>query len=591
MNEMQAIQQGFAAFNQGDYASAKRVLNGLRHPQALHISGLAEKNLGNYGKAIALLQKAAKADARNHEIPSNLGLVFRLMGRLVEAERAFLKSITLKADFTPAILNLGKTLSDLGQAGDAVDVLAPLAGQQPGNAAILCALGQAQLKLEDWSSAEAAFNLALAANPQHMPSHLGHASARLELGHAEEAETELEAMLVAGIDAGPVRFVLGRARLQLSKSDAGLADLQAAHQSDPTPLTLKTLAGTLWMRGETDAFDKLLSEAANAPELALTGVDLRRESGDDEAALAALAALPADIAETREAQLLHALILQDLDRPSDALPLARKAYAGREGNLSARACVVVPLLMLGEADDALELIMPARAENPDDQGWIAYEATALRLKGDPAYGQIMDVEAHVRPYELPVPEGFSSIEDFNAAFLEALDRQSIFKTHPLDQSLREGVQTPRGLMDIPDPVIEAYIKALDAPIRQYMADIGTAPDHLLTARNTGNYKMTGCWSVRLGAGGWHINHVHPEGWISSAYYAAVPEETPDVEDKAGWIKFGEPPFRTVPPTPPEKWICPKAGLLVLFPSFMWHGTHPIHDGATRVTAPFDLVPA
>ena len=87
-----------------------------------------------------------------------------------------------------------------------------------------------------------------------------------------------------------------------------------------------------------------------------------------------------------------------------------------------------------------------------------------------------------------------------------------------------------------------------------------------------------------------MNHVHPEGWISSSYYVAVPEETKSDNNRAGWIKFGEPPFDTSPPSPPEKWIGPEAGMLVLFPSFLWHGTEAIHDGSIRVTAPFDAVP-
>ena len=143
---------------------------------------------------------------------------------------------------------------------------------------------------------------------------------------------------------------------------------------------------------------------------------------------------------------------------------------------------------------------------------------------------------------------------------------------------------------IDDPVIKAFYRALDDPIRRYMSAVGSANDHPLTARNTGNYKIMGGWSVKLRGGGKHVNHVHPEGWISSAYYVSVPEETKTDADKAGWIKFAEPPFETHPATPPEKWIRPEAGTLVLFPSYLWHGTEPIHDGSVRVTAPFDAIP-
>ena len=124
-----------------------------------------------------------------------------------------------------------------------------------------------------------------------------------------------------------------------------------------------------------------------------------------------------------------------------------------------------------------------------------------------------------------------------------------------------------------------------------MQSIGKSNTHPLTARNTGDYRISGCWSVKLQGNGKHVNHVHPAGWISSAYYVAVPDEVQDETGKAGWIKFGEPPFNSTPPTPPQKWVRPAAGLLVLFPSFLWHGTVPISDGSLRVTAPFDVVPA
>ncbi|MBI3439508.1 MAG: hypothetical protein HY054_12830, partial [Proteobacteria bacterium] len=40
----------------------------------------------------------------------------------------------------------------------------------------------------------------------------------------------------------------------------------------------------------------------------------------------------------------------------------------------------------------------------------------------------------------------------------------------------------------------------------------------------------------------------------------------------------------------EKVVQPQAGRLVLFPSYMWHGTIPFSEGE-RMTAPIDVVPA
>ena len=77
------------------------------------------------------------------------------------------------------------------------------------------------------------------------------------------------------------------------------------------------------------------------------------------------------------------------------------------------------------------------------------------------------------------------------------------------------------------------------------------------------------------------------GWISSSYYVDVPQSVSD-ETKDGWIKFGEPNFDIG--QKPEHFVQPKPGRLVLFPSYMWHGTIPFSGDQPRLTLPFDVVP-
>ena len=135
-----------------------------------------------------------------------------------------------------------------------------------------------------------------------------------------------------------------------------------------------------------------------------------------------------------------------------------------------------------------------------------------------------------------------------------------------------------------------FFQALERPIKDYLSIVGQANDHPLTRRNNGAYRLSGAWSVKLSGDGFHVNHVHPEGWISSAFYVDVPDGTQEDPEQKGWIKFGEPPFK-VPGITHEHIVAPKAGRLVLFPSYMWHGTLPIAKGMTRMTLPFDAVPA
>ena len=92
--------------------------------------------------------------------------------------------------------------------------------------------------------------------------------------------------------------------------------------------------------------------------------------------------------------------------------------------------------------------------------------------------------------------------------------------------------------------------------------------------------------MRLQAGGFHSNHVHPMGWISSALYIVLP---PDLgHDQAGWLTLGEPRTSSFPlDLPPLRMVEPKPGRLALFPSWMWHGTRPFGQGE-RLTVAFDV---
>ena len=116
-------------------------------------------------------------------------------------------------------------------------------------------------------------------------------------------------------------------------------------------------------------------------------------------------------------------------------------------------------------------------------------------------------------------------------------------------------------------------------------------DDPLRSRNTGRYDIAGIWSVMLRPNGFHIDHVHPQGWLSSACYIDLPDAVDKEGSHEGWIKFGEPGVPTEPRLDPEYFVIPEPGRLVLFPSFMWHGTVPFSGDQTRLTIAFDVVPA
>jgi uncharacterized protein (TIGR02466 family) len=105
-----------------------------------------------------------------------------------------------------------------------------------------------------------------------------------------------------------------------------------------------------------------------------------------------------------------------------------------------------------------------------------------------------------------------------------------------------------------------------------------------------NYRISGSWSVRLTPGGHHVDHLHHSGWISSAFYVSLPASV-RAEGDEGSLRFGHPGTDTKPALEAEFRVKPQPGLLVLFPSYMWHGTESFGGDEPRLTIAFDVVPA
>ena len=73
-----------------------------------------------------------------------------------------------------------------------------------------------------------------------------------------------------------------------------------------------------------------------------------------------------------------------------------------------------------------------------------------------------------------------------------------------------------------------------------------------------------------------ISHLHPDHYF-------------DVVQLYYMLKFGEPRYE-VPGAGAERFIQPLPGRLVLFPSYMWHGTTAIHGDLPRMSIAFDVKP-
>jgi uncharacterized protein (TIGR02466 family) len=281
-----------------------------------------------------------------------------------------------------------------------------------------------------------------------------------------------------------------------------------------------------------------------------------------------------------------------LGRFDEALALHERSFALLPNDTNGIANFATTVLRAGDPQRALKLLSGGLQRSPTDQSILALMSVAFRGMNDPRDAWLMGYDTLIRVFDLEPPEGYTDSESFNRDLNAQLNAVHTDKREYPDQTLRGGTQSSGDLFTGRNgggPV--ATLKAqIDAAVQRYIAELGDDARHPLLGRKRQSFDYAGSWSSRLHDGGSHTNHTHTRGWISSAYYVAVPDAVADVSAQQGWLKFGEPNFDARLPEAVKRTVQPKPGRLVLFPSYMWHGTVPFHDAAARTTIAFDVIP-
>ncbi len=582
----------------GRLAEAERACRELltqipQQPAALHLLGLIREQSGDAVAGEQLVRQSLQIEPANVKFRLNLGQLLHRRGRAREAVEAYRQLLEQAPAEHAARRALIVILDQLGQPAAAEVEARTLLQQRPGDADAWSLLAFVLERQNKVAEAEASYLQALALDERQIFAHqnLGTLLSRLE--RAEEALVALDRAHALGARNFELAFNRGRTLSLLYRMEEAEREFADAVTLRPTDIDAQlNLARLRYMRADP-AFARDFAaiadaQPANLPLQSELARALRGAGRFDEAerqlrkALAVSGPVP-------PLQALLAQLLQETGRLAEAEHEALRAATAMPDDADIIETLVAILLARGRAHDALPYLAARRAVEPLVQSWIAYEATAARLLGREHYGELYDYDRLVRSYMLEPPPGWSSMAELNTALRAALAARHRFASHPLDQSLRHGSQTTRNLIAENDAAIRAILQAFQAPIADYLRALGRAPGHPLSARNVDGAVVIGAWSVQLHREGFHVNHLHPQGWISSAYYVDVPDEVQDTALRSGWLKFGETRF-PVPGATAERYLQPMPGRLVLFPSYMWHGTTPIHGAQARLTIAFDALP-
>ena len=410
--------------------------------------------------------------------------------------------------------------------------------------------GLARVALEAGVPSEDLFLRAIGLSPSDGSILLGLAASRLAAGHGDQAEMELDAAL----DRSPL-WLEGHAQLAQLRSMLGRQELASASLDRALHGRLRDVQ--LW-RARFDLDVK--REDFAGLEQALGSADA---AGVSSALLAPYAAIAAsEQGRTKEADRLFA---ENDTKGGPGLPIWKIRHALRNGRV----------------EHALPLIDRELA-GPDAAHVWPYAETAWRLAGDSRWEWLTRSGELVATFNL-----FDELPPLDrlTASLRSIHRSN---REYLDQSVRGGTQTDGPLFCRLEPEIRAVRSAAVQAVERYVASLPRPdPKHpLLSGRRDRRVRFAGSWSVRLKNKGFHASHVHPLGWISSALYIALPPAN-EADENAGWLQLGQPGAELGLSLPPIRIVRPAVGKLVLFPSWMWHGTIPFPAGE-RLTIAFDV---
>lgn len=583
--------------NSGDAVGAEQVLKPVlkqlaTDAKSLHLMGLIKRAQNNYPEAERYFRSAIAYSFSEGGYYNDLGVVLQARGEYTEAIRVYSAALALAPDAQSTRVNMVRCLMESGDLTQAEAEARTYIAIMPGPEAWTL-LGQVQRAQEKNEAALTSAEEALKYAPKLRGLILNHATALDRLGRNAQALEQYSKLAIVSLDSIDLALNYSRALYAADKKEDAEKVLEEGVKRFPAAVSLHTtLARVRSLRGEGEKSTAFLeAEIAKRPDdmgLRLACADSLHRAHHYQKALRvvdeALRLAP------DAPQLLGALgiLLDELDRPRDALQaLRRVAELAPQAKYASRN-LLSTLIRAGQADEALRITRDLRVTDPDEQYLIACEALALRVMGDPQYNVIYDFDRLVRTYEIPAPRGFFTQDNFNASLADVLRHQHKVNAHPLDQHIHHGSQTGRNLLALEEPNIIAFRAAVESAIRDYISKLGDGADPL-TARKRDRYRFQGMWSVRLANEGYQPNHVHDRGWISSAYYVSVLPTEQRADPHAGWLKLGE-PNRRVAKCLPERFIEPKPGTLVLFPSYMWHGTVPF-EGSERLSASFDVAPA
>lgn len=398
---------------------------------------------GRLDEAQRLFSGICRSDPADAEAWVKLAMVEKRRGRLDEAERCARRGVALAPRIGFAQHALGVALHAQGRLDEAAEAYERARALPPVLADTPYLLGSLRRRQGQVEAAEAALRHALALQPALAEAAGELGALRLLGGDLAEGLALLRRAAQQRPDSVPILCNLAQALRAHGENDAALATCGQALRLAPEDVeALAALAGLQESAGALDEARATLARAqarddTNAQVRLVAARLARRERrlADADTGLAALRAQPELPPDQRaEAEMLHALVLDALDRPAEAWALLvagnqRRQQLERVGGRNDPADYRARVARLRALCDARLAATPPLAAEPDAP------ADPVFLVGFPRSGttlleQVLDAHPALRAMEEHgavdrlVDAFFAQAGDDPAAALAALDQDA-----------------------------------------------------------------------------------------------------------------------------------------------------------------------
>jgi len=268
-------------------------------------------------------------------------------------------------------------------------------------------------------------------------------------------------------------------------------------------------------------------------------------------------------------------ILDELERHDEAVEHYSTALKLRPLDAPTHYYRARALTAIGQPKEAMADVEKTLSIDPVDQKALALQGVLFAMLGQHEEAQrLFDYDRFIKTFRPEPPKGFRTIEEFNAAVIAHIRNRTGLEYNPPGASTRGGWHSGNLLADKPR-LIESLRAMLQQIFETYVSELPAGTDHPVLRQSYSKLHLVAQAQI-LESQGFLLSHIHPGGWISSAYYLAIPDEVSNSDNEnAGWLEFGRPTADIKTDVKLEtRCIKPQPGMVALFPSYFFHGTRP-----------------